>query len=464
MQENKEEVKEIAKEIVQETKVGLNTTARRRRNRRRRRRNKNRQPARYVHRENVKSQKVKEYVEQNNGKHQARLLDILDPTLVTYCEAITNPFGSSAIGALLPDKYHELVIPATDRLDFDLGPASFNVGSADWTIQENSRLLAAIIWFRPRCLDSGELLTNQIDNVPDTFVYPYLGINNQGATNPLVAAHAYNLCFYGLWSTTAGTQVGVYDGETATGVSNYYKMLAYPRRSTIAANTTGVRILGAGIKAWSEEAPINTGGYSVGGWISHVQMLQSTISDASTAALEANMRFVCRTPGIKGSTVRYSPLQSPTQIESQSANVLNNQFIVTNGTNQEVLSFQNGVAPVAMDMCNPNDFVPVIYWKYNNSASDTGSITDGVYTLKLMSTVHLEGIPDGSCPFMTTRLKYDPAVDEVSNFLQNPEVFPPATKGHSFKSFITKANHIMGIIHQSMSKVMAVGKLLESFF
>jgi hypothetical protein len=485
--------------------VGRNEQARRRRQRARRRGrnnnngnnfpdlpprapNNNRRARRY--RRNVEEENKEEEKETVTGTWQERLkvTEILSPALISFCEAVVHPFGNSAIGATLPDKFQELVIPLTDRMEFDIAPSFFNVSGTPNPTEY--QLTGIFCWFMPRCLGAG---TTSVSNNASEIafqLYPYLGIKSNFSTQNMEVIHQqYVLCLTGIWRSSLEIPVsyGFYNDGLAgnTDIQNYYAAIEYSRFVNINQNCDGLRILGAGIKMWSEEAPINTGGYSVGGWatlqdilaaqqntfFSGEQVLVRAKFPGQLAAFQTNIKFACRTQGVKGSTVRYSPLQTPEQCESEYPWIPdgtstpfkdNNYRDIGDGT--PAVPFDppvslDGVSLAIHDVMTPGSYVPCIFWSFNTNLTTDIAET---YTIKLMSMVHSEGTPKGSSPFMSDKSNVDLATTHVKSILENPEVFPPATGGSSFKSFMSKVRHIIAKVTKGAGHVTKVLAMADS--
>jgi hypothetical protein len=414
-----------------------------------------------------------------------------------YAEAVVHPFGNGAYGATLPDRFQELVVPVTDSLEFDLSPANLNYPSsiADWTQDDDTQLTGIFMWFQPRCLASGAI-TNRVlsGNTGAANTNAYIPVDDtfsESADDTILTA--YQLCITGLW-TYNGNIVGVppisfglYNGGTQAleFFVPAYLALQYSRFDNIASNCDKLRILGAGIKVWSEQAPINTGGYSIGGWMT-LEDIRTAMARSETRAplnpgnlssISTSIKFRCRTPGVKGSTVRYSSLQSALQLRPQYPVVPQRLYQATfqdpNSSNPiyadalaspYVIDESKSSEIAVNDLMTPGSYVPVIYWHFNVSDSSNNDNVSNVYTLKVMSMVHSECTPTGTCPFMTGKSSADPAVEHVKLMLENVEQFPAAVSGHSFKSFVTKASHIVGKINKYASKTAKIMQLVEKLF
>jgi hypothetical protein len=408
---------------------------------------------------------------------------VLDETLIRYCEAVVHPFGNESIGATLPDRYQELVIPLTDRLELDLTPDLFNYpgSSADWTNPANGVQLTAIfIWFQPRSVGAGLINQDLGTAINPVNTAPFLTVDEDfSSVSSDEILNAYNLCITGVWDNTTAfadpVTFGLFNGD-ASGLGTYivqnYIAISYSRFSNIVSNCNKIRVLGAGIKAWSEEAPINTGGYAVGGWITLEDIYEAIaintlgpIRPGALKTIQPSIKFACRSPGVKGSTTRYSTLQTAEQVEPEYPIVPDRMFTVApnpNVTSPFIINPNIGADLGIHDILTPGSYVPCIFWQFNTT--DNESSTRGVYTVKLMSLVHSEGTPTGSSPFMSNKSNYDPAVEQVKMMLENPEIFPPAVKGHSFKSFMKKTRHVVAKIARFAGKTQRIMALADQFF
>jgi hypothetical protein len=132
----------------------------------------------------------------------------------------------------------------------------------------------------------------------------------------------------------------------------------------------------------------------------------------------------------------------------------------------EVVAPIGGTDLSVHDVTTPGSYVPCIYWSFNTGDEEkTGEGTDaGIYTLKVMSMVHSEGTPSGNSPFMSNKSQHDPCVDYVKMMLENPETFPPAVSGHSFKSFMSKAKRVMGHLGKGLGIATKVIELIHGSY
>jgi hypothetical protein len=433
---------------------------------------------------------------------------ILSESLSRFVEAIVHPFGNSSIGATIPDHYQELVVPTTDRIELDVHPSDFYTASPP---PENSgyTLVGIFLWFQPRCLASGIIGANTVEQDLAVAQYPYFAVGTDLSTilNSNIILDQYVLCAAGLWNTPTGKGYGTYDSE-GPGISNYFTIIEYDRFNNIDQNCNKLRICGAGLKVWAEEAPINTGGYSVAGWATIDDILQNfrwhgvalppeseektsdrypssmrkqpkyepapgdtwvaeAVNPAAIHSFQTHIKFACRSPGVKGATVRYSPLQTAAQMQSQFPSIPESQYSMSGKRDGKQLSPPMSLPDVVSndelavhDVITPGSYVPCIMWNFNTNAQS--NITEQ-YTLKVMSVVHSEGVPTGSSPFMATKSMKDPGMDYLKTMVENLEAFPAATTGHSFKSFFTKTRHVMNKIGRTAGHISRLISFADQF-
>jgi hypothetical protein len=443
--------------------------------------------------QNVSNEKPIEVPDEKSSIfEEATLKSTMSDDMVRFCEAVVSPFNGEAIGAILPDRYQELVVPVTDRLELDLTPDAFNhpLSTGSWEADSNVQLTAVFIWFQPRCLEAGSIatFTDPTEVNPITRI-PYLGVDDSLSTvSGSTALNMYNLCFTGIWTTSgnptnAPNTYGFYQDNQVSGATilPIYYMIQLTRFSNIDSNCDKMRILGGGLKVWSEQAPINTGGYSVGGWITMDDVftaLQWTTAALSPTGLvgpltpgalkdiQPSIRFACRSPGVKGATTRYSCLQTPEQLESEYPKIASRNYATVDAALREPVTGSDWItefpnSDLSMhDVITPGSFIPCIYWQFNVTDE---SDNNGVYTLKLMSMVISEGSPTGASPFLSNKVTPDPTAEHSKMMLENIDVFPVATIGHSFKSFMSKAHRVMSHVVKGAGHVAKILTLVDKF-
>lgn len=402
--------------------------------------------------------------------------DVFPPEVIAFAEAVTHPFGNGAIGAVLPDQFQELVVPCVDRHEIDLSASGFNY-SGDWTNDHTMRLLGVLLWIQPRCLAAGTVAWDDVIEPTDVTSnaqeaeYPYFVQANGNVQDAQASVEMYTLCYTGYWSTgntTDGDRVGFYQG--ADGNSTLfpgYRMLPYPRAEIINDNCAKGRLLGAGLKVWSEEAPIETGGYAVAGWMTMRDVLEATKSAQAMATVQQRIKGAVRRPGVKGVTARYSCLQDPQQCEAQPIFIPDDLYtpeVKGNPTTGVKFSFpipHHNVDLSVYDVCSAGSFVPSVFWRFNTSNDSASANTDGVYTLKIMSMIHVEGQPNGDSPFMSQHVQKYMGIEHIKSVLEDWETYPPAAGGHSFKSFMTKVSSVVAKVAKGAGHVIRVLTLVD---
>lgn len=454
------------------------------------------------HRHNIEAQNaglrgLEEKIQESTVAETVALGSVFSEDLIRYCEAVVHPFGNEAIGAILPDRYQELVIPVTDRLELDITPDLFNL-TGDWEEDTAVQLTAVFAWFQPRCLAAGLAGTIVATTSTNDDTYPripYVCVNDELAgIDQSGILNAYNLCFTGVWDVNVATHdldapvtYGLYNSQSQQAptrvIQNSYYCIQYTRFSNIESNCDKMRVLGAGLKLWSEEAPINTGGFSVGGWITLEDIASamelespavlgpdpSAATPGALKAIQPKIKFSCRSPGVKGATVRYSTLQTAEQTESEYPKIPSRMYDIAISVDEdfyrpgEYIVEQPNIDLATNDLITPGSFVPCIYWQFNSNTSRQAVNNAETYTIKMMSMVHSEGTPTGESPFMANKTAVDPGAQHAKQMLENVEVWPAATKGHSFKSFMKKARHVIAKVSHGVGKFTKLLALSDKF-
>lgn len=402
------------------------------------------------------------------------LNDVINSDLRGFCESVVHPFGNGALGAVCPDRYSDLILPCTDKLDFDITASTFSYGNSS-TFPTSANYVGAVVWWMPRCLENGWAISEQTnyDTTSGEFkaadpVYKYIGIDvGAGQLDETVLLDLYTLCITGLWINGAGVPVaGIYDLTAPPNNPIFrqgYLAFRYSRFQSIIDNCDKARVLGAGVKLWSEQSPINTGGYCYGGWATQDDILNAlfTSGGAPLFTFQDKMRYMKREPGLKGTTVRYSSLQTADQLDAEYPTIPARMYATKQNTDNlqpnTIIPVENSDLSVS-DVCTPGTYIPIQIWRFNTT---DGGDNNGPYTLKLSSTVHVEGTPSGNSPFQVGKITHDPMFENVQYFLENDEKFPVAVAGHSFKSFVSKAGKIVGKATKISGNIQKFLNLLE---
>lgn len=377
-----------------------------------------------------------------------------------FAEAVVHPFSPEAIGAMCPDQWSGPSIPITDRLTIDFDPSIYQISSLDL-----DGVLIAIV---PRCLRAGWAQgtppTDAAQNNGIKLQAPYmgtvgapaLGMAVPGGTNvkPDLIFDQYYLLIAGIrgdkyvWIGTNNREAASSGSATSIAVDGWansagndtpgYNAIRFSRFGKYKGNCDKGRILGAGLKVWSNESPLNTGGTCYGGWITQDDLFKSLIGSGQFASspppstIEDYIRFRFTSLGVGGSTVRYSPLQSPIQQEYVVPAVTTTAYNLAADAIWWSEEKEN-VDLTAFDQCKPGDFIPCCVWRYNTA------MAGGVYNLRISAQMHIQGSPSGDSPFQTKTIRSDPNYLYCKSLIENLEDFPVAVGGHSFKSFMSKA-------------------------
>jgi hypothetical protein len=443
---------------------------------------------------------------------------ILSYDVHNFCEAVTQPFSRSARGAVLPDQYLEAAVPCLDTHDVELAPAAFNY-NGDWTASGDAgsgvrfRLVGCLIWLQPRCVSANVIHTQSlhgldIEEKSSTVKYPSV-CRSDSSDNGNMAhsddidslAELYTLCYTGSWSvevynngrTTSSTKsTGLYSAALGPVKTDSlfpgYRTVPFPRLGNIAVNSTGARILGMGLKVWSNGSKTVKGEVATAGWLSLHQVLDAACDSSGRTMhdIGASFRGSVQRHGGQGVTARYSPLQDSKQLvhqpcfldkklyhpslidgfensSSHRATDVSSGSPIGWGREYAVAGVQDVADLRLFDAIEPGSFVPVCYWRFSNeyrALIDDTNLIDGVHTVALEAVVHVEAIPNGACPFLGGPVDKFNGVDQVKDFLVDWRYFPPATNGHSFTSFAKRARNVRIRVHRGLGHLHKVGALL----
>jgi hypothetical protein len=208
-----------------------------------------------------------------------------------FGQAVTNPFSDAAIGAIMPDTWNPPTVPCMDRVTITLNPTAMKeLGNGEAGL-EVFGLCAFIV---PRSLGVGWLaqatdangnktgyrVTNLIQITSD------YGTIKDGVNPPL--AEMYSLFVSVIGTTSNGqhpnlTPTLLCYSPTANNQDCWvpgYNVMSYSRSSIIAGSCTGARIVGAGIKALADDAPLQTGGSIYGGWMPLQDLFMSALNNS----------------------------------------------------------------------------------------------------------------------------------------------------------------------------------------
>lgn len=413
-----------------------------------RQRRKRRRQRRKAKKNNSMSTK-KKIVNRDSNTRQTSIYSLISPSVRDFAEAVVCPFGAGAVGALRPDRYASTIIPMLDKFDLDITPDL--LGASD-TGTDASVLSGVIVWFEPRCTAAG---TMDLNSTNDGFLYPCNYYSPTGTLDIGQSITAYHACITGLWILPAGTyKIGIYAGGVFDNAAYKY---TFARYSGVHSNNDAVRILGAGIKLWGEEAPLNMGGYSFGGWLSLESFMSVMYTGNGTGgnSLQTSLRYRCDNMGIAGVTVRYSSIQSPTQVKLIPPSISSRNYTATSNA---YITFHGNYTPQAADLCESGDYLPFAIWRFNNVDANNGP-----YTLKLSMVAHVEGVPAYDSPFIAQRRKPDLSLSSLSELLEDKEEFPVATKGHSFKSFANSAKKFYTKVNKTVGRISNMMNSIDKF-
>lgn len=329
----------------------------------------------------------------------------------------------------MPDQWQPPTVAATDRLELDWPAASFAQSGID-------TLGNVLIAFVPRSIAAGWWdwrASLSMNPIQFRDLQPDLSAVNTGVPN--MASNPYVL----LIATAVNGQWLALDAQTGGAISGY-NSIQFARSDLCSSNVDSARIVGAGIKVWSDEAPINTGGTCYGGWTT-VQALQATLGQqfgtgrtgTAPELFQDELLFRKIHQGVEGITVRYSPLQSAEQEHFVSFQMPDNLVQYDTGVQDPSVTFGENFQPFVYDQVTPGTYVPCVVWNFGSGDSANA------YSLRVQAVAHLQCRPKPLSPFMQITPTPDPLYMHLASLLENKDAFPVAVTGHSFKKFMSKA-------------------------
>jgi hypothetical protein len=395
-------------------------------------------------------------------------------------EAITNPFSDGAIGAVIPDHWSPPSIPAMDRISLDIDPSILANVYATATVPVTMDLSGLFFAFVPRSLATGWVGISNDTGLAIIDLFPLLDdLESPDGSYPVAQQYCIFMALLGIPSDNVLGGIGLYAINTfGNTYKKGYNLIGFSRTAALEESGSGARIVGAGIKLFSDEAPIETGGTVYGGWMSLSDIylagqgggsfdspprLTRSVSPHRLTTAPGGYRNMSeekttpvhprrsrrprksfrdvKTPtgsdlqdyllyrhtyrGLDGVTVRYSPLQSSEQEVFQP--IFETALYADPAQAGLMYDVSGQMSIGAHDLIGTSDYVPAAVWRFNSK--------DDLYSIRFEARVHLQVEPDGDCPFMSATVVPDPHFGDLQIILENKDAFPVVTKGQSFKSF-----------------------------
>jgi hypothetical protein len=387
-----------------------------------------------------------------------------------------------------------------DRITLELEPAAWS--NLDPLI--GLKVAGFFVGLLPRCLAAGWLSREPEADDKLYKVFP-MEVDFSEVTQDTLG-YLYTLAVGVIGTIDGSPELAMYCWQPEEGryIVNGINLLPYSRYEPLLSNVSGARVVGAGLKVFANEAPIETGGTAYGGWLPVTDLARMTLSAQVTEPAERilqaineemkvvtigskirpgrkkslphtrasahrklsglirrlgappshltaadaqdSLRYRLTFKGVDGVTVRYSVLQSSVQEEFRQAFptalfVDTDPYSDTNQVNEQA-------SIASQDIMAPNDFFPAVVWRFNTVDDEYKN-----YSLRVESVVHLQCQPASLCPFMTHTATPDPNYTSLQIILGNTESFPIVTKGQSFKAF-------MSGVRQAVASIGKVAKIV----
>lgn len=303
------------------------------------------------------------------------------------------------------------------------------------------------------------------------------------------------------------------DPPTATLVYGAYCM-RFPRIKPILSDTSAIRIIGGGAKVIARTAPINTSGVCFAGQLRIERLVKLLITDAQLPTGDTGSfknfqnnfsnRFTTQ-KGVRGATARYNIFNTIDQRMKQFTNIsdaiiklaiekiadspmstpglkngMYHQRVLKKKTRTRAMRAElkeeeekkqvlkditpteavitiyelaDGIDISKDDLADPGDLIPSVYYQFNESEP---------IVLQLRATVHTNGEPIPTLPFLTSNVEPESQFEEIAKIAPNPQIFPLTESGNSFKSAFKKFNQITGKVLKHANVGAKILKLLET--
>lgn len=263
----------------------------------------------------------------NNSSVNVSVKSLISENMAAFANAVVHPFSNGAVGALVPDKYSMETQPGCDRLTLTIDPASFNIGAGI----DGGAIIAVVAMFLPRCMDAGWLtgptindatgtsfIQTQVLDVPATYIdYDGTVLSSLASSGiPITQNDPYVLLICAIDEVGRAWRIGTHgSNKVAPGVM----MHSFSRVNGLRNQSKSTRLVGAGIKFFSNANMFDTGGTVFGGWYSQGEMFNKLkasvyIDEITTPTglmrgIIKEFRYRKQFGAKLGCTVRYSPFQ-----------------------------------------------------------------------------------------------------------------------------------------------------------
>jgi hypothetical protein len=233
-------------------------------------------------------------------------------------------------------------------------------------------------------------------------------------------------------------------------------VISFQKSSGLIDSASSLRIIGAGIKLWSNESPLNTGGIMYGGYITattfaqYFQVQTSTTQPQVTPdTFDSILNFRQVFQGVDGITVRYNSCNSLQQSKLQPVVMVASGLQLSSGS-----TINGGIG--GSDLMETGDHYPIGYWRFKAPITTTTDVTN----VTVEAIVRLEASPGSLNPYVSSIVRKEPVYNMLNEALGDIQEHPVATEGHSFKSFLSKIDVVFGQISKGLKKTTEfVGKL-----
>lgn len=419
------------------------------------------------------------------GQSEYTLAECINKATIDYAEAVVCPFNPRGLGAIRPDEVMS-TSAGTDKLQLIIPYTKLQEAAADPNVQQvypNLSFIGVAMWFNPRCAQAGWFDAQSTEEEKAyTMVKTKVGHRSLNSTLTVAGgtagikdggygpAYAYTIGFALLGNDGrfyAYTPLIEGLGEPSTTLIRGYNTISTTRIDLVDQNFTSIRVLGTGMKLWSNAPPIQTGGYAFGGEIALQDLYQiiagennSLTSQSVQDALKHRTKYLA----LDGVTTRYNSIAEMKSKVMQEVYIQDINVNTVEGSSslgptddlyyaEDEYTITNETEFMSKDLASQSTMVPIIVWQYGSNDP---------YDLSFESIIHVEGRTVGNCPFEIQQELVDPNLEHLDKFLRH-SLFPISARGHSFRTFLEKAKKMVGKGNATMANVVRIGALLEKF-
>jgi len=360
---------------------------------------------------------------------------------IDYAEAVVCPFNPAAIGSVRPDEVTN-TSPATDKLQGLINISAINIAFETPAVQAvwpGVTLTGIMMWIMPRSNKSGLMDASTVNdiNAGTEEVIPIVNSVGLDANLTVQATNEYNLAYpYILCITFLGSNGNYYayaptSSNTPILLIRGYNTISTTRINSINDNFNSLRLLGAGLKVWSNAPPIQTGGFVWGGEMAiqdFYKAFTTSVGGLSSQNIQDALKNRTQYSALDGVTARYNTVVEPVQKKLAEVYIKNVrkkrvEAQVTGGGNTyttdiDAYEVPKNIELQSKDLATNSTLVPALVWQFGAQQ----------YDITFNMIAHIEGRTVGTCPFELSSEIIDPNLLHLDKILRST-AFPITAKG-----------------------------------